>query len=336
MRSTISNATAFARSERLASILCTAGLLPTTFLLALLLTTLRTILSLTLLTLLTALALLSLLLSFLTFSLLALLSRLLSGLLALLLSGLLSIAARCVLIQTTPQRIEIVSKLPRAIEILLCARTVRSTRTLFRRLKLLGNIIQTSLDPALIRFGSILLAALLPILKRLFAFTNSIGNPIARKRVRSFFQLSCSTLLTLAAGAHRTRRLLDVLLKIVNAVSKRVFPLRQLLARTFRILILRVLPAAAREIFHVLRNLALPRSRLRRTLTKIGNLLLASWLSRLPAALSARTIHLLQTLLRLLQTVQRTLVLCDRLLRVIARLSLRLLHLVGSLVELAT
>src|SRR6185503_12375123 len=120
-----------------------------------------------------------------------------------------------------------------------------------------------------------------------------------------------------------------------NAVSKRVFPLRQLLARTFRILILRVLPAAAREIFHVLRNLALPRSRLRRTLAKIGNLLLASWLSRLPAALSARTVHLLQTLLRLLQTVQRTFVLCDRLLRVIARRSLRLLHLVGGLVELA-
>ena len=183
--------------------------------------TLLTLLSLSLLTLLTLLSLpLLSLLSLLTLlSLLSLLSLLPLLLPLPLLSLLLSVSSRSVLIQTPAQRIEIVSKLSRAIEILFRTRTIRATRTLFRRLQAFGKIVQTAFDRAFIRStaATLLTVLLLTAIQRLFAFANAIRNAIARKRVGRFFQLPRRTLLTLTAAAHRARRLFDVLLQIVNA-----------------------------------------------------------------------------------------------------------------------
>ena len=87
----------------------------------------------------------------------------------------------------------------------------------------------------------------------------------------------------------------------------------KLLACSFRVFILRALSAATRKVLHVFRDLTLPRSCLRSTLAQIGDLLLPSGRSRLSTALTARATHLLQTLLRLLQTFERPFVLRDRL-----------------------
>jgi len=187
---------------------------------------LLTFLALTLLTFLSLLALLLPLLIALLFSLL--LSLLIIAL-------LLSVATRCSFIKPAAQRIKTVSQLPRAIEILFGSRSIGAARTLLSRLKSLGHIVQTALNRALIiaTASALLLSLLLSLLtaiQRLFAFTNAIRNTIARKRVGSVFQLSRRALLSLTSSGHRARRLFEILLQTVNAVSERVFPLRQTFA----------------------------------------------------------------------------------------------------------
>ena len=194
---------------------------------------------------------------------------------------------------------------------------------LLRGLQTLRKVIQTTLDRAFVRTAAALLTVLLTLLaalltillaiKGLFAFTNPLRDPIARQRIRGVFQLARGALLSLAlSGAHRARRLLDVLLQTTHRISQRVFAFRQLLASLARVFILRPLPAASRETLHVFCDLTLSRGRLRRTLTQVGDLLLASGRARLSTALSSGAIHLLQTLLCLPQAFQRAFVLRDR------------------------
>jgi len=78
-----------------------------------------------------------------------------------------------------------------------------------------------------------LLLSLLTTIQRLFAFTNAIGNSIARKRVSSVFQLSRRALLTLTTTGHPARRLFEILLQTVNTFGERIFPLGKLLACEF-------------------------------------------------------------------------------------------------------
>ncbi len=74
---------------------------------------------------------------------------------------------------------------------------------------------------------------------------------------------------------------------------------------------------------------------MRRTLTEIRDLLLPTRRTCLTRALlSTRAAHLLQTLLRLLQTFQRAFVLRDRLVWIAALRRLRFLQFVGRLIEL--
>ena len=92
-------------------------------------------------------------------------------------------------IQTTSQRVEIVSELPRAIEVLLGARAIRAARALLSRLQTFGKIIQAPLDRALFTAASaaLLLTLLLSLLSRLaviqclLTFANPIRNTIARE-----------------------------------------------------------------------------------------------------------------------------------------------------------
>ena len=179
--------------------------------------------------------------------------------------------------------------MPRTIEVLFGARPIRASRALLRSLQPFGKVIQTPLNrPFFVTTG-----ALLPVVQHLLAFANPIRNAIACKPISRIFQLPRRTLLALAPATHRTRRLLDILLQVIHCFGERVFAFGQLLARLFRVIVLRVLPTAAREIFHVFRNLTLPRSRLCGTLSQIRDLLLPSRRSLLPAALSIRAVHLL-------------------------------------------
>jgi hypothetical protein len=254
-------------------------LLVTTLLLTALLPTL-----LTLLALLTLLTLLTLLLSLLITLLLSLLLTLLiTLLLTLLITLLLTVAIAPVraFIQTASQRVEIVSQLPRAIEVLFRRRTIRTTRTLLSGLQTFRNIIQAALDRAFIAATTtaallILLTLLLTVIQRLLTFANTIRNTIARQRISRFFQLARGALLTLATASHRPRRLFEILLQTVDAIGQRVFALAELFARLFRVFILRVLTTTTREVLDIFRNLALSRSRLRRALSQLGNLLLSS------------------------------------------------------------
>ena len=215
------------------------------------------------------------LLPFLTF-----LSLLLSFLLTLLLPLLIALAPVGPFIQTTSQRVEIVSKLPRAIEILLRTRTIRALRALLSRLQALGNTIQTALDLAFIvatTAALLILLSLLPTaIQHLLTFANPIRDTIARERISRFFQLARRTLLALATSGHRARRLFKILLQAVDAVGQRVFALAELVAGPFRVFILLALTATTREVLHVFRDLALSRSRLRRTLSQLADLLLTS------------------------------------------------------------
>ena len=132
---------------------------------------------------------------------------------------------------------KIVSQLPRAIEVLFRARAIRAARALLRSLQTLRKVIQTTLDRAFVRTAAALLTVLLTLLaallttllaiKGLFAFPNPVRDTIARQRIRGIFQLSRGALLSLAlSGAHRTRRLLDVLLQTTHRISQRVFAFR--------------------------------------------------------------------------------------------------------------
>ncbi len=298
----------------------TLPLLSTLTLLALLtlLTLLATLPLLAVLTLLALLATLTLL-TFLPLWALALLLTtlaLLSLLLALLIALLLTVATR-VFIEPPPQRIEVVSQLPRAVEILFRTRTVRAARALLRRLQTLGQIIQTALDRTLIRAtaaalltvllallgllpGSllailltllatllaILLTILLPI-ERLFPFANPLRYAIAREPFRRVLQLPRGALLALPLPlAHRPARRLDVLLQTTHRIGQRILSFRQLLASLARVFILRALPATSRQTLHVFRDLTLSRRRLRRTLSQVGNLFLAAGRARLSATLT--------------------------------------------------
>ena len=144
------------------------------------------------------------------------------------------------------------------------------------------TVLLTSLLPRALLILTLLTLALLTLalllsVERLFAFTNSFGDAIAREPVSRILQLARSSLLPLSLTlAHRTRRLLYVLLQTTHRISESVFSFRQLLASLARILILRVLSAAPRETLHVFRNLTLTRRRLRRALPQIRDLLLAS------------------------------------------------------------
>ena len=168
---------------RLAALLRAAGLL--SLLLALLLPALLATLSLLTLLILTLLVLTLLVLTL---------------LLSLLISLLLSVPARRVFIQPPPQRIQIIRKLPRAIEILFRTRTVCAPRTLLCCLQPFRKSVETPLDRSFIRARAALLAAS----QRLLALTNTIGNAIARERVGGVLQLPRGTLLSLAR-THRTR-----------------------------------------------------------------------------------------------------------------------------------
>ena len=220
--------------------------------------------------LLASLTFLSLLLALLTLPLPLLLP------LPLILPLLLPVPSRGFFIQTPAQRIKIIRQLSRAIEVLLRSRTIRAARTLFRRLQAFGKVVETAFNRTLVVAAAALLTLLLAAIQRLLTFTNSIRDAIARQRISRILQLSCGTLLALTAAAHRTCGLFDVLLQIVNSVGQRVFPFRQLFARLLRVLILRVLTTAAREVLHVFRDFALSRSRLRCALAQIGDLLLPS------------------------------------------------------------
>src|SRR6185369_1937252 len=191
-----------------------------------------------------------------------------------------------VLIQTTPQRIEVVSELPRAIQVFFGTRTVRATRALLRRLQTFGHTVQTALDRAFVRaarglpillslltrllpclltgWPATLLVPLLIAIQRLFALANALRDSLSRQRISRFLQLSRRALLALTlARAQRPRRLFDVLLQTVHAIGERVFSFGQLLASLARVFILRVLTAAPRETLHVFRDLALTRCSLR-------------------------------------------------------------------------
>jgi len=209
-----------------------------------------------------------------------LLSLLLSLLIALLLLTV-AVASR-VLIQTTPQRIEVVSELPRAIQVFFGTRTVRATRALLRRLQTFGHTVQTALDRAFVRtarglpillslltgWPATLLVSLLITIQRLFALANALRDSLSRQRISRFLQLSRRALLALTLPrAQRPRRLFDILLQTVHAIGERVFSFGQLLASLARAFILRVLTAAPRETLHVFRDLALTRRSLRRALT---------------------------------------------------------------------
>jgi len=69
--------------------------------------------------------------------------------------------------------------------------------------------------------------------------------------------LTRGTLLALTAAGHRLRRLLQILLQTIDAVSERVFSFAKLLACLLRVFVLRVLTTAARKVFHVFRDLTL-------------------------------------------------------------------------------
>ena len=134
-------AAALAVTVRLRAVLRTAGLLG-----PLLLPLFRSLALLTLLPALTLFATLGLLaaLGLFTMTLLPLLP-LLTAL------QLLTVAvASRVLVQTSPQRIETVGELARAIEIFFSARTVWTTRALFCRLQTFRDIIQAAFDRAFI------------------------------------------------------------------------------------------------------------------------------------------------------------------------------------------
>lgn len=257
---------------RLAAVLCAAGLL-----IALLLTALRSLLALLTLLPLPLLASLALL------TLLTLLALLLTLLITLLLLTV-AIASR-IFIQTTPQRIKVVSQLPRPIEILFRGRTIRGPRALLRSLQTFRKVVETTLDRTFIGAASALLIALLTSLlstllttvERLFAFANSLGDAITRQRISRFLQLARRPLLRLAlTGTHRACRLFEVLLQTLYRIRQRVFSFPQLLASFARVLVLCALPTTTRKVLHVLRDLALPRRSLRSTLAQVTYLLLAS------------------------------------------------------------
>lgn len=262
-------AAALTITVRLAAVLRTAGLLLTALLLALF-GSLALLILLVALALFTALTLLAALRLFTTLTLLTLLTLLLPLLITLLLLLTVAVATR-VLVQTSPQRIETVCQLSRAIEILFSTRTVWPTRALLRGLQTFRDVVQTAFDRAFITASRTLLTASLPSLllsgllitllittEGLLAFANTVGHTIARQRVSRIFQLSGRTLLTLTLScAHRSRRLLEVLPQTLHRIGKRVFAFGELLARFARILILRVLTATPLEILHVFRDLAL-------------------------------------------------------------------------------
>ena len=188
-------------------------------------------------------------------------------LLALLLSQslLLSVATR-ILVETSSQRIEIVGELPRAIESLFGTRGVGAARTLLRGLQTVGQVVQTSLDRALVGTAvrlltllTILLPALLITAERLLAFANPLRNSIACECICGVLQLSRGALLPLTlTGTNCPRRLFEILLQPVHRIRQGVFPFGQLLASLARVFILRVLTTATRKALHVLRNLTLP------------------------------------------------------------------------------
>ena len=155
-------------------------------------------------------------------------------------------------------------------------RTTSALLTVLLATVLLTSLLTLSLLILALLVLALLSLALLLSVERLFAFTNPLGNTIAGEPVRRILQLPRGSLLSLSlALAHRTRRLLDVLLKSTHRISQRILSFRQLLACLARVLILPVLSAAARETLHVFRNLTLPRRRLRGALTQIRDLLLA-------------------------------------------------------------
>ena len=113
---------------------------------------------------------------------------------ALLLPLLLSVTPRRVFIQTSTQRIEIVGKLPRSIQVLLGTRTICTARTLLSGLKLVGKVVQTFFDRTFIGSTTTLLPVLLTILQRLLAFANTFGNAIADQFGQSLNWLNGSVL----------------------------------------------------------------------------------------------------------------------------------------------
>ena len=123
------------------------------------------------------------LLSFLTLLSLLPLLTLLPLLLALLLA-IIALAPVGPFIQPAPQRIEVVGKLTRAIEILFRGRTVRAARTLLSRLQAFGKIVQTALDRAFLATATtalLTLLSLLTVIQTLLTFANPIRNTIARE-----------------------------------------------------------------------------------------------------------------------------------------------------------
>jgi hypothetical protein len=146
------NAATVSTCLRLATVLRATSLFT-----ALLLTTLS-LLSRLPLSLLAFFSLLSLLLTLLLALLLSLL------LIPLLLPLLLPVAARGSFIETPSQRIQTVSQLPCSIEILFGTRTVCTARALLGCLKSLRDVIQTTLDRALISATGALLLTLLTLL----------------------------------------------------------------------------------------------------------------------------------------------------------------------------